>query len=215
MSIDDFSFEEEINYEQKWFCLFLIDVSASMSDEVLERVNEELHNLYWRVSEDETLSQRVELCVMTFGQDVKVLQEPALVENFAMPKVVRENGIIHAINCAVEKINERKCWYKQTGQIFYRPCLFLVTDKADEKLLHCDEKKHLKEDVEQRKFDFLMVGMNGSSVYAHSSDINIKLKETMTLAQMVFSVWRSYCWDCEAPMSLSDDVPEWITGFII
>ena len=55
---------------------------------------------------------------MTFGQEVKTVQEPALVENFTMPKVVRKDGIIHALDCAVEKINARKCWYKITGQIF-------------------------------------------------------------------------------------------------
>ena len=124
MANNDFLFEEETNYEQKWFCLFLIDVSASMGDEALAKLNEELRNLYRLVKEDETSSQRIELCVMTFGQEVKTIQEPVLVENFTMPKVVREDGIIHAIDCAVEKINARKRWYKETGQIFYRPCLF-------------------------------------------------------------------------------------------
>ena len=215
MANNDFSVESAENFDQKWFCCFLIDISASMSDEDLAKLNEELRNLYRLIKEDETLSQRCELCVMTFGQEVITLQEPTLVESFTMPKVVREDGIIHAINCAVEKINARKRWYKETGQIFYRPCLFLVTNEADEKLLHRDEMKQLKEDVQLRKFDFLMVGMNGSSVYAHSSEIEIRMKDDRSLAQMLFSVWRRvYCnnWDCEAPMSLSDDV--YTTGII-
>ena len=204
MAHNDFLFEEETNFEQKWFCLFLIDVSTSMSDEALERVNEELRNLHRLINEDETSSQRVVLCIMTFGQDVKILQKPALVENITMPKVVREDGIIHAIDYAIEVINARKHWCNETGQPYYRPCLFLVTNEADEKLLHCDELKHLKEDVQLRKFDFLMVGMNGSSVHAHSSEIEIRMKDGRSLAQMLFSMWKIIKWGdyaCEIPLS--------------
>jgi len=208
----DFSFEEETNFEQKWFCLFLIDISASMSDEALERVNEELRNLHRLINEDETSSQRFVLCIMTFGQDVRILQKPALVENFTMPKIVREGGIIHAIDYAIEVINARKHWCNETGQPYYRPCLFLVTNEADEKLLHCDELKQLKEDVQLRKFDFLMVGMNGSSVHANSYGIKIRMKDDRSLAQMLFSMWRIIKWGddaCEMPLS---DGP--LTGLI-
>lgn len=208
---------EETNYEQKWFCLFLIDVSTSMSDEALEGLNEELRNLHRLINEDETSSQRIVLCIMTFGQDVKILQTPALVEDFTMPKVVRENGVVQAIDDAIELINARKHWCNETGQPYYRPCLFLVTNEADEKLLHCDELKHLKEDVQHRKYDFLMIGMNGSSVYAHSSEIEIRMKDERSLAQMLFSAWRGVTWDdwgCEAPMELSDDTTTgWIEPF--
>ena len=203
---------EETNYEKKWFCLFLIDVSTSMSEEALLRVNEELHNLHKLVKEDITSSQYFEFCVMTFGQEVKTVQEPALVENFTMPKVVRKDGIIHALDCAVEKINARKCWYKITGQIFFRPCLFLVTNKADEKLLHCDELKHLKEEVQKQRFDLLMIGMNGSSVHAHHSNVEIRLKDSLSLAQLLYSAWNCVSFDPETPMTLSDD--DYLTGII-
>ena len=206
MTRNDFSVESAENFETKRLCILLIDISASMSDEALAKLNEELRNLYRLVKEDETSSERFEFCVMSFGQEVKTLQEPALVENFTMPKVVREDGIIYAIDCAVEKINARKRWYKDTGQIFYRPCLFLVTNKADEKLIHCDELKHLQEEVQKKRFDFLMVGMDGSSVYAHSSEIEIRMKDDRSLAQMLFSMWRIIKWGDDAcEMPLSDD----------
>lgn len=217
MDRNNFSGESSDNFEQKWLCVFLIDVSTSMSDEALSRVNEELLNLYKLVKEDVTSSQSFELCVMSFGQEVKILQWPALVESFSMPNVVRENGVVQAIDNAVEMINARKHWYKETQQQFYRPCLFLVTNEANEKMLHCDEFKHLKEDVQLRKFDFLMVGMDGSSVRAHSSEIEIRMKDERSLAQMLFSAWRGVTWDdwgCEAPMELSDDTTTgWIEPF--
>ena len=217
MAHNDFLFEEETNFEQKWFCLFLIDVSTSMSDEALERVNEELRNLHRLINEDETLGQRIVLCIMTFGQNVKTLQKPALVENFTMPKVVREDGIVHAIDYAIEVINARNLWCNETGQPYYRPCLFLVTNKADEEVFHCGELKHLKEDVQHRKYDFLMIGMDGSSVHAHSSEIEIRMKDDRRLAQMLFSKWDIIKWGdyaCEMPLS-DDNLTGWIQSFEI
>lgn len=213
MAYNDFPNESSVNFDQKWLCVLLIDVSSSMSDEALLRVNEELHNLYKLVKEDVTSCQSFELCVMSFGQEVKILQWPALVESFSMPNVVRENGVVQAIDNAVEMINARKHWYKETQQQFYRPCLFLVTNEADEKLLHCDELKHLKEDVQLRKFDFLMVGTDGSSVHAHSSEIEIRMKDDRSLAQLLFSMWRIIKWGdyaCEMPLS---DGP--VTGMVL
>ena len=208
----DFSFEETTNFEQKWFCLFLIDVSVSMSDEALMKVNEELQRLHRLVKEDVTSSQRFVLCVMTFGQDVKVIQTPALVENFTMPTVVREGEVTHAIYAAVEVIKAREQWCKETGQCYYRPCLILVTDEADEKLFRSEDMRHLNDDLQQKKYDCLIVGMNGSSVYAHSTGMKINLKETRSLAQMLFSVWGTVKWGydaCERP--LTDD---FLTGLV-
>lgn len=209
---DNFSFEEMTNFEQKWFCLFLIDVSVSMSDEALMKVNEELQRLHRLVKEDVTSSQRIVLCVMTFGQDVKVIQTPALVENFTMPTVFREGEVTHAIYAAVEVIKAREQWCKETGQCYYRPCLILVTDEADEKLFRSEDMRHLNDDLQQKKYDCLIVGMNGSSVYAHSTGMKINLKETRSLAQMLFSVWGTVKWGydaCERP--LTDD---FLTGLV-
>lgn len=203
MAKNDFTGEDSVTFDSKWLCVLLIDVSASMSDEALLRVNEELRNLHRLIKEDETSSQRFELCVMAFGQEVKILQWPALVENFSMPNVVRENGVVQAIDNAVEMINARKHWYKEIQQPFYRPCLFLVTNEADEKMLYWDGLKHLKVDVQNREIDFMMIGMNGSSVHAHSSEIEIRMKDDRSLAQMLFSMWSIIKWGndaCEMPL---------------
>ena len=206
------STESAENFETKWLCILIIDVSASMNDKALERVNEELCNLYRLIKKDETSSQRFVLCIMTFGQDVKILQKPELVENFTMPKVVREDGIIHALDYGIEVINARKQWCKETGQTYYRPCLFLVTNEADEKILYIDELMQLKEDVQNGKYDFLVIGMNGSSVYAHHSNVEIRLKDNRNLAQLLYSAWNCVSFDPEGPWTTpSDDV---LTGMV-
>ena len=48
--------------------------------------------------------------------------------------------------------------------------------------------------------------MNGSSVHAHSSEIEIRMKDGRSLAQMLFSMWEIIKWGDDAcEMPLSDD----------
>ena len=88
----------------------------------------------------------------------------------------------------------------------------LVTNEADEKLLHRDEMKQLKEDVQHRKYDFLMVGMNGSSVHTNSYSINIRMKDNRNLAQILSSMLTIIIWGddaCEMPLS-DDNLTGWV-----
>lgn len=213
-----------IDHEPKWLCVFLIDVSASMGKDSLVKLNKELDDFYRLIKEDDTSRKRFELCISTFGESIQTLQKPALVENFTMPTVVREGEVTHAIYAAVEVIKAREQWCKETGQHYYRPCLILMTDEADEKLFRSEDMRRLNDDLQQKKYDCLIVGMNGSSVYAHSTGMKINLKETRSLAQMLFSVWSSVKWQdeaCERPptdeiVTLTDDILEgWVDDFEI
>ncbi len=185
-------------FEQKWLCLFLIDVSASMGKDSLDKLNKELSDFHQLVLEDE-MSGRLEFCISTFGQEFKVLQEPALIPNFTMP-TIRFNeidSIAGAVKKAVEKIDARKYWYKSTGQLFYRPCLVLVTPDAKDKLYYSDSFAQVRADVEARKYDFLNWGINGSCVLNGSE----RLKGKRTLFQVMCSVFSTGTnFDVEAPM---------------
>lgn len=192
------------NFEQKWLCVFLIDLS--MGHDSLVKLDKDLHDFHRLIMEDATSRDHFELCVATFGHGFKVLQEPASVERFTMPALdsYDNEALANAVNDIVDRIAARECWYKNTGQKFYRPCLVLVTCEADEKVLHCDELKHLNAEIQKQRFDFLMVGMDGSSVYAHSSGIEIKMNDDRSLAQMLYPIWGITKWGdyaCEMPLS--------------
>lgn len=213
-------------YEQKWLCLFLIDVSASMGEDSLGKLYKELSDFHRLISEDAVSSARFELCITTFGQEFEVLQEPALVPNFTMPTIgVNETDLIAgAMKKAVEKIESRKFWYKETGQPFYRPCLVLVTPEASDKLYYSSSFVQFREDVEARRYDFLNLGMNGTSVLANKGNVSIQLKESRSLTQVVYSVFHCTNVDLDEPMydHREDDVigdivshPGWIDTFEI
>jgi len=163
MATNDFSDEDYITFEQKWLCVLLVDVSASMSDESLLRVNEEICNFFKFIEKDEIALSRLELSVMTFGQDIKILQEPANVNSSAMPQIVRSSDVFHAVDCAVERIKARKRWYKETGQPYYRPLLVLVTSETIDELLQGDQFASIRKDVSEKQYGFLNYGMNDSN----------------------------------------------------
>lgn len=187
-----------IDHEPKWLCVFLIDVSASMGKDSLVKLNKELRDFHQSIKEDETLGQRTELCIMTYGQGVRILQEPSLVEDFTMPDLSANYSVTlsKAIHGAIEKIKERVIWYKNTGQVFYRPLLVLATHKlVREELFYRDSR--IRDGVSARKFDFLNIGMNGDSLLAKKDEILIRQKEDRSLFQMLFHVWDSQIDHCE------------------
>lgn len=163
MTRDKLHSESVVTFEQKWLCVILIDVSASMSDKALLRVNEEIRNFLKFIEKDEIAFLRLDLSIMTFGQDIKILQEPASVNSSAMPQIERSSDIFHAVDYAVEKIKVRKRWYKETGQYYYCPLLVLVTSETNDELLQYDEFAPIRKDVSERRYRFLNYGINDSN----------------------------------------------------
>lgn len=163
MAYNDFPNECSVNFDQKWLCVLLVDVSASMSDETLFRVNEEIRNFLKFIEKDEIAFSRLELSVLTFGQGIKILLEPATVKSSAMPQIVRSSDVFHAVDYAVEKIKARKRWYKETGQPYYRPLLVFVTSETNVELLQGDEFAFIRKDISEKQYRFLNYGMNDSN----------------------------------------------------
>lgn len=86
MAKNDFSAETAVNYEQKCLCVLVLDVSGSMRGEPIRALNEGLQAFYQDIYDDDTKSQRIEISIISFNEVVKVLQEPALVENLRCPR---------------------------------------------------------------------------------------------------------------------------------
>ncbi len=199
MARNDFLAERVENFEQKWLCVFLIDVSVLMEKDSLKELDKKLQDFRQSLLED-PLGQKAELCVITFGQGVQILQEPSLAESFKKPLLDiyynHSKALDNAVHTAVDKIEKRKCWYKDTGQTFYRPLLVLFTNKlVREVMFYCDSR--IRDEVSARKYDFLNIGMNGDSLLAKKDEILIRQKEDRSLFQMLFHVWDSQIDHCE------------------
>lgn len=195
MAKNDFSAESAENFEQKCLCVLVLDVSGSMREIVdesnmqytgkkvfvdgheynivtggiskMDLLNEGLRDFYKEICADETTSQRLELSIITFNDYVQVVQEPALPENVVIPEL-RGDGdtaLADAVNEAIDKVEARKNWYKQTGQPYYRPWIILMTDGEPNAGQDIDSlASRIKTDTAAKKYAFLPVGVEGADM---------------------------------------------------
>lgn len=195
MAKNDFSAESAENFEQKCLCVLVIDVSGSMREIVdksnmqytgetvymdgkkynlvtggvmkLDLLNQGLQDFYKEIVSDETTSQRLELCLITFNDYVKVVQEPALPDNITIPTLEADGdtALADAVNEAIDKVEARKKWYKETGQPYYRPWIILMTDGEPNKGQNIDSlAQRIQRDTAAKKYAFLPVGVEGADM---------------------------------------------------
>lgn len=167
MAKNDFSAEAAENYEQKCLCVLVLDVSGSMAGEPIRELNKGLQDFYQEIDKDNTTRQRLEVSLITFSHIVNTVQEPALVENFTMP-TLRASGstaMVTAVNHAIDKVEARKQWYKDTNQAYYRPWIILMTDgepDSDQDVAVLAQR--IKQDVAAKKYAFLPIGVEGANM---------------------------------------------------
>ncbi len=184
-----YSAESAENWEQKCLCVLLLDTSGSMSEVVdgdiqstgkktridgkeyeivkggktkLDYLKEGLSTFYEDIAKDPTSSQRLEISVVSFNSSVHILQEPALISNAELPALKAEGGtaMVDAINEAIELVDARKQWYKETGQPYYRPWIILLTDgEPDYGQDITGVSSTIKHDTFEKKYVFLPIGV--------------------------------------------------------
>ena len=195
MATNDFTAESAENYEQKCLCVLVLDVSGSMLEIVdesnmqytgetvyvdgrkynlvtggvskLDLLNEGLRDFYKEICADDTTSQRLELSIITFNDYVQVVQEPALPDNVSIPELQGDGdtALADAVNTAIDMVEARKQWYKQTKQPYYRPWIILMTDGEPNKGQDIDSLSlRIKCDTAAKKYAFLPIGVEGADM---------------------------------------------------
>jgi len=164
MNFNGFKGESPDNYEQKCLCVLVLDVSGSMQGEPINELNNGLQEFHKEVINDFVASQRLEAAIITFGSSINCIQEPALVNNFQMP-VLSTSGttkLVDAVRMSMDMVKNRKQWYKDTGQLYYRPFIILITDgepDSDQDMIGLS--KELYQSVNEKHFTFFTLGVKG------------------------------------------------------
>lgn len=159
-----FTGESPDNYEQKCLCVLVVDVSGSMSGEPIRQLNKGLQQFQQEVMADFVASQRLEVCIVTFGSSVVSLQEPCLISNFQMPTLTASGStrLVDGVRLGIDIIETRKKWYKDTGQNYFRPMIFLITDgepDGDQDVEGLSQE--LKNKISSKSFMFYSIGVIG------------------------------------------------------
>jgi uncharacterized protein YegL len=163
----DFNVETPDNYEQKCLCVLVLDVSGSMEGEPIKQLNQGIQSFYQDIIGNSTTANRLEVCLIEFSSDVNVLIEPSLAENFTMPTLVTKGttALVDGVREAIKKVEERKNWYKQTKQKYYRPWIILMTDGAPDSNQDVNGlAQEIKQGVANKTFFFFGVGVQGAKM---------------------------------------------------
>ena len=225
MAKNDFSAEAAANYEQKCLVCLVLDVSGSMRGKPIDELNKGLQEFYNEIADDETTSQKLEVSLITFNHIVRTIQEPALVENFKMPKLTAtgSTAMVTAVNEAIDKVEARKKWYKETGQTYYRPWIILMTDGEPDDDQDVDAlAARIKNETAGKHFMFLPIAVEDANL-AILEKINGN-KPAMKLQGTKFSSffkWLSASMDTIVnakegdQVDISKGVDDWMTPFTI
>ena len=123
MSTERFAGESAVNQEMKCLCVFVLDVSGSMRGEKLNALNQGLKDFYGEIQSaeggiSEKLIEQLEVAIIQYDEEI--------------PPVLEERGstteTVVAMEEAIRLVEDRKAWYKETGQKYYRPWIVVMTD---------------------------------------------------------------------------------------
>ena len=177
MQTNPYQGETPQNYEQKCPVVMVLDVSGSMgfssgdSDDTtlipIDEVNAGLKSFAQDVSADDIASNRLELCIISFGCDTRLEQDFELIKHIEMP-VLKTRGttaLVDAMHSAIERLEQRKQYYRSSTQQYYRPYIILITDgypNRDQDVNGLAQR--IRQDAEDKKYNFWPIGVTGADM---------------------------------------------------
>jgi len=157
--------ESPSNYQEKALCVLLLDVSGSMTVEGrLESLNKGLSDFYNDIYNNASLSDALEITVVTFDHEVSQVVPPSLVEDFSMPLLQSRMGLTNmagAIEEGIKIVDDRKEYYRHHGISYKRPWIILMTDglptNEEHEIVQATQRVH--ESMDANRFHFFPIGI--------------------------------------------------------
>ncbi len=118
------------NPEPRCPCVLLLDTSASMTGAPIQALNDGLETFRDSLVTDDLAQKRVEVAIISFDNQVKILQDFITADQFEPPTLTAQ-GQTHmgsGIQKALDTIAKRKSDYRNNGITYYRPWVFMITD---------------------------------------------------------------------------------------
>lgn len=220
-----FNVETPSNYEQKCCCVMVLDVSGSMSGDRINQLNQGLKEFQEEIKEDSTTKNRLEVAVVEFCDEVKTLVDPSLIDDFTMPVLTTKGttALVDGVREGISIARNRKAWYKQTGQTYYRPWVILITDGAPDAGQDIDGlANEIQQAVANKDFVFFAVGVENAdmNVLQRISDTSMPPAKLKGLKFAEFFKWLSASMGTitssgeGATINLPSPA-DWMTGFKI
>ena len=136
MGAERFAGESAQNQEQKCLCVLVLDVSGSMRGNKLDALNQGVRDFFTQIQTADGVSEstvdQLEIAIIQYDEEVKILRNPKLLEEGELPPTLTERGSVTetvlAMEEAIQLVADRKAFYKETGQAYFRPWIIVMTD---------------------------------------------------------------------------------------
>lgn len=221
----NFIAESPENYEQKCCCVLVLDVSGSMAGKPIDELNKGIKEFYDDIVNDSTSANRLEVAVVEFSSSVNTLIDPSLVQNFTMPNLNTKDttALVDGVREGIKIVKDRKDWYKQTGQPYYRPWVILITDgEPDSGQDLTGLSLEIQNAMNAKEFFFFALGVQGANqnILNQISDPSMPPAMLQGLKFSEFFKWLSASMTKVTNSKDGDkfDLPNpaaWMTGFSV
>lgn len=157
------------NPEPRCPCILLLDTSGSMQGDLIDALNQGLRTFKENLIENSLASKRVEVAVITFDSDVKVVQDFVTADQFE-PPTLSAQGLTHigsGIHQALDLLQARKALYRVNGIAYYRPWIFMITDgepQGEPEQIVEQVTRRIKEDEASKRVAFFPVGVENANL---------------------------------------------------
>ncbi len=157
------------NPEARCACVLLLDTSGSMQGTAIDALNQGLWAFKEDLMKNSLASRRVEVAVVTFDNDVKVVHEFVTADSFEPPTLTAQ-GLTHlgaGIHQALDMIQARKALYRTHGVAYYRPWIFMVTDgepQGEPEQIIEQVTQRIKQDEVNKRVAFFPVGVENANL---------------------------------------------------
>ncbi len=192
-------------------CVLLLDTSGSMQGAPIEALNRGLQTFKDDLMRDPVAPKRVEVAIVTFDNDVTVVQDFITADRFEAPKLECQ-GMTHmaaGINTALDLVQARKDRYNQSGIPYYRPWVFMITDGRPQGEMpdFVDlAAQRIQEEEATKRVVFFGVGVEGADIPILSE---IVVRTPMRLRGLNFNelfVWLSRSMHAVSDSKIGDPV---------
>jgi len=162
--------EQPRNKDQKCPVVLVLDTSGSMAGQPIDELNNALLKLKEDILCDPILTQRLEVGIVAFDDEARVERVIDLVTvDTEMPPLAvgGMTNLVSGMNKAIELVEQRKTFYKENGEQYYRPFIVLFTDGAPTNTP--EEVEQLDQTIQQmsenKKFVFIPFGVEGADMH--------------------------------------------------
>jgi uncharacterized protein YegL len=189
-STNPFQAEAVQNYAQKCCVALVLDTSSSMDASSamgrrIDQLNAGIQAFFDEIKADNAnLGQKLEVGIVSFNSGVERVCEPKLVEfiDFQGLQTSGTTRMVDGVREGINMVRQRKTWYKQTGQNYYRPWVIMITDGEPD-----DDQKHqlaalaaeIQQGMQNKEFCFMAIGVEGADANVLQSISNSEIPPRM------------------------------------